>query len=367
MPLLEPAAKRIMPHFADERALRHLTKRCRTVEALACADLETEARECALDASGLHELRTSVCAAHAPRAESALAIHARELACVDALVTTGLAELDWLLGGGLAAGEVTELIGRPGAGKSQLCMLACAAQAAAGDSAGGCALFVQTCASGFSAERTYAMLRAAQPGLSRAHSKARLDERLRVIGAPRLPELLRALDELNGQLRGLGEAAAGAAGSGAAGEAGAEHPRSWLGGLRLVVVDSAYAALSSEYRSASSSAGGAQLARLQRLLREIAARHRIAVLVTNACLSPAGGGGPAGRDEVAAALGHAWSHTAHTRLVVHGGGGAPGGARQIRLAKRSFSPRPVRADGAAVSFTVTSDGQGVEARRVEAQ
>ena len=36
---------------------------------------------------------------------------------IDALLPTGLRDVDWLLGGGLATGEVTEIFGAAGVGK----------------------------------------------------------------------------------------------------------------------------------------------------------------------------------------------------------------------------------------------------------
>ena len=79
------------------------------------------------------------------------------------------------------------------------------------------------------------------------------------------------------------------------------------------------------------SAAGAQQARLQQALRQIATAHGVAVLVTNAVQGSGGGGGASGggsdsggggvdghrADAVPrAAFGHAWSHTAHTRVLL---------------------------------------------------
>ena len=58
--------------------------------------------------------------------------------------------------------------------------------------------------------------------------------------------------------------------------------RRWLRELRLLVVDSAFGALLAEHSGETKSAGGAQQARLAALLRELASRHRLAVLITNA-------------------------------------------------------------------------------------
>ena len=45
------------------------------------------------------------------------------------LLPSGLYGLDWIFGGGLPTGEVIEFFGASGVGKSQLCLIASAAQA----------------------------------------------------------------------------------------------------------------------------------------------------------------------------------------------------------------------------------------------
>ena len=45
------------------------------------------------------------------------------------VLPSGLYGFDWLLGGGLPTGEVIEFFGASGVGKTQLCLLASAAQA----------------------------------------------------------------------------------------------------------------------------------------------------------------------------------------------------------------------------------------------
>ena len=225
----------------------------------------------------------------------------------EALLPTGLEALDRLLGGGIATGEVTELLGAPASGKTQLCLLACAAQAAA---ARGCGSLYLHTGGAFDASRVWQLL-LAQANITpqtattvRAQYKARLGERVRALAAPRLPELLSELEQLDLQLTSATEED----------EAHPSADAAWLRSLRLLVVDSAFGALVAEHHDASTTS--VMQARLQQKLRELACRHRLAVLVTNAV--------HCNKTDLPiphAPLGHAWQHAAHTRLVLSKEGG----------------------------------------------
>ena len=189
-----------------------------------------------------------------------------------ALLPTGAAALDWLLGGGIATGEVTEVIGPPGAGKTDLCLLACAAMAARGS---GRALYVHAGGS-FRAMRLYALLQqllllqpatAAPPTQPEprlrvaSDAKARLHGHVSAVASPDLSSLLHTLDRVNGALSGERRAGGGASGGGSSGGAsGGEASGGWASGggasgcvdgemwrgLRLLVVDSVHAVLLAE-------------------------------------------------------------------------------------------------------------------------
>ena len=277
---------------AEERAL---LKHCRTVESLATADFPRLAGTCALRADGLRLLAHELTAALAAElSRPGLAAHADAMR-TDAILSTGLESLDALLGGGLATGEVTELIGAPATGKTQLCLLACAARAAAAN--GGAAFYLDS-GGAFCAERVYKLLVARAPGLSRHDCKSRLEERVRVAVATRSTELLAKLDELDLQLASTADA----------GVRRPDDDAGWLRALRLLVVDSPFGIILGEHEGADGTQTAAvPQARLQRRLRELAARHRLAVLVTNAANPHHATGG---------ALGHAWQHAAHTRLLL---------------------------------------------------
>ena len=244
----------------------------------------------------------------------------------DALLPTGLRGVDWLLGGGLATGEVTEIFGGPGVGKSQLCMLASASQALF---TGRTALYIDTSGQ-FSAQRLFALANATatREGLSRDACKIRLSQRLRVLTTTTLPDLLCQLDALDELLR---RGAAPAAVCGGAHTAGAHmapvhEPGSieaeWARHLRVVVVDSVFSVCCGERVEEPDTVAGAQLARLGARLRDLAVRHRLAVLVTNAARFESthirhGDAPPTDARPPRPALGVAWSSTAHARVFLY--------------------------------------------------
>ena len=74
-----------------------LTSAFRTVESLGLADFAHASRVCGLSIESVQRLALEVMATQAPPLTPALDAHrAREL--VDAVLPTGLRELDWLLG-----------------------------------------------------------------------------------------------------------------------------------------------------------------------------------------------------------------------------------------------------------------------------
>ena len=93
-----------------------------------------------------------------------------------ALLRTGFDALDDVLGGGLATGEVAEIIGPAAVGKSQLC-LAIVANTVATSGAG--VLFIDTCG-GFSADRVYSMMQGFAPRQQRMEKRERFGRQLQV-------------------------------------------------------------------------------------------------------------------------------------------------------------------------------------------
>ena len=97
-------------------------------------------------------------------------------------------------------------------------------------------------------------------------------------------------------------------------------PFGWARDLRVIVVDSIFCACCGERVEEAETLAGAQLAMLGARLRDLARRHRLAVLVTNAARfeSPSTrlGAPPTRARPPRPALGVAWSSTAHSRVFL---------------------------------------------------
>ena len=260
------------------------------------------------------------------------------------LLPSGLYGFDWLLGGGLPTGEVIEFFGASGVGKTQLCLLASAAQALFTN---GSVLYIDTSGQ-FSARRLMVLANAmASCGrLPRGSVEPRLQRQVKVLTTTTtLPDLcgeLDALAEFLLRLRqdtapakvgggaptagGGASTAGGGASTAGARAAPAEHevapadPFGWARDLRVIVVDSIFCACCGERVEEAETLAGAQLAMLGARLRDLARRHRLAVLVTNAARfeSPSTrlGAPPTRARPPRPALGVAWSSTAHSRVFL---------------------------------------------------
>ena len=110
------------PH-GDAGGVQRLCTRVPTVERLLTSDLELLARDCGLDHSELKRLATTVAVANVQPVRTARQVLAARRAEAP-LLSTGVPALDALLKGGLRAGEVCELIGAPGSGKTAACVAA---------------------------------------------------------------------------------------------------------------------------------------------------------------------------------------------------------------------------------------------------
>ena len=320
---------------ADEPGFQRLCLRVPTVERLMTSDLELLARQCEVEHAKLQQVVMDAALGAVLPPSTARARHAAQLS-QNALLRMGVPALDGLLCGGLRTGEVCEVVGAPGSGKTSLCLAACAAQAASSSSSAS-VLYLDT-ANGFRAKRLHEALR--QQG---QHKPTRDDfqaRRLRVAAAPSLLSLLRHLETLEQRLdepsQRLPAAAAATATPPAtatnaamppAASAAAPSDDEFHAALRLVVVDCVFSAVVAEGAGVSKTAAGAQLARLQRLLRRLAAERRLAVLVTNLTVpvanadddaathhAPGAAAPPHTRRPCKPALGVAWQHTADLRL-----------------------------------------------------
>uniref|UniRef100_A0A8C0XHW7 RecA family profile 1 domain-containing protein n=1 Tax=Castor canadensis TaxID=51338 RepID=A0A8C0XHW7_CASCN len=93
----------------------------RTVVDLAAADLEEVAQKCGLSYKALVALRRVLLAQFSAFPLNGADVY-EEVKTSTAILSTGIGSLDKLLDAGLYTGEVTEIVGGPGSGKTQLCL-----------------------------------------------------------------------------------------------------------------------------------------------------------------------------------------------------------------------------------------------------
>ncbi|XP_044142622.1 DNA repair protein RAD51 homolog 4 [Bufo gargarizans] len=92
----------------------------RTVVDLVAADLEELARKCSLSYKTLVAVRRVLLAQYSAFPSNGADLY-EELKASTAILPTGNKKLDILLDSGLYTGEVTEIAGAPGSGKTQMC------------------------------------------------------------------------------------------------------------------------------------------------------------------------------------------------------------------------------------------------------
>ncbi|XP_049628431.1 DNA repair protein RAD51 homolog 4 isoform X2 [Suncus etruscus] len=95
--------------------------RIKTVVDLVSADLEEVAQKCCLSYKALVALRRVLLAQFSAFPFNGADLY-EELKTSMAILSTGLGSLDRLLDAGLYTGEVTEIVGGPGSGKTQVCL-----------------------------------------------------------------------------------------------------------------------------------------------------------------------------------------------------------------------------------------------------
>ncbi|XP_040006057.1 DNA repair protein RAD51 homolog 4 isoform X4 [Xiphias gladius] len=105
----------------DEDLLRDLRAAdIKTVEDLVSSDIEELAQKCSVSYKALFAIRRVLLAQHTAFPVSGADLY-EELLSSTAILSTGNPSLDKLLDSGLYTGEITELSGGPGSGKSQVC------------------------------------------------------------------------------------------------------------------------------------------------------------------------------------------------------------------------------------------------------
>ncbi|CAH6785771.1 Rad51d [Phodopus roborovskii] len=111
----------LCPGLTEETVQLLKGQRIKTVADLAAANLEEVAQKCGLSYKGLVALRRVLLAQFSAFPLNGADLY-EELKTSTAILSTGIGSLDKLLDPGLYTGEVTEIVGGPGSGKTQVCL-----------------------------------------------------------------------------------------------------------------------------------------------------------------------------------------------------------------------------------------------------
>ncbi|NXD41292.1 RA51D protein, partial [Copsychus sechellarum] len=292
----------------------------RTVVDFVSSDLEDVAQKCSLSYKALVAVRRVLLAQFSAFPANGADLY-EELKSSTAILPTGSPSLDQLLDSGLYTGEVTELMGAPGSGKTQVC-LGIAASVSLGLKQH--VLFLDS-TGGFTASRLYQMLQAqtedeeeqAILGRLRLSFVLQLEalQRIQVVRVFHVYEVLSALQELRDRL--------------------SQQVLSSVGPLKMVVLDSVSAVIYPLLGGRQSEGLGLMM-QLSRELKTLAREFSLAVVVTNQVTRDSSTG------PLKPALGRSWSFVPSTRVLLESKEGSWEKGTSQRAASLAKSPRQVR-------------------------
>ncbi|KAM6242237.1 DNA repair protein RAD51 homolog 4 isoform 1-T2 [Porphyrio hochstetteri] len=276
----------------------------RTVVDFVSSDLEDVAQKCSLSYKVLVAVRRVLLAQFSAFPANGADLY-EELKSSTAILPTGSTSLDQLLDSGLYTGEVMELMGAPGSGKTQVC-LSIAASVSLGLKQH--VLFLDS-TGGFTASRLYQMLRA------RAEDEEEQLEALQRVQVVRVFDVYRMLSTLQ-ELR----------------DCLSQQVVSSTGPFKVVVIDSVSAVVY-PLLGGKQSEGLAIMMQLARELKTLAREFSLAVVVTNQVTRDSS------TSPLKPALGRSWSFVPSTRVLLESKEATwEKGSRQ-RLASLAKSPR----------------------------
>ncbi|XP_057631294.1 DNA repair protein RAD51 homolog 4 isoform X1 [Chionomys nivalis] len=297
----------LCPGLTEEIVQLLKGQRIKTVADLAAANLEEVAQKCSLSYKALVALRRVLLAQFSAFPLNGADLY-EELKTSTAILSTGIGSLDKLLDAGLYTGEVTEIAGGPGSGKTQVC-LCVAANVAHGLQQN--VLYVDS-NGGMTASRLLQLLQA------RTQDEEKQAGALRRIQVAHAFDIFRMLDMLQ-DLRGAMAQQQATASSGT---------------VKVVIVDSVTAVVA-PLLGGQQREGLALMMQLARELKILARDLGAAVVVTNHLTRDRDG------RRFKPALGHSWSFVPSTRIlldVLEGAGTLSSSQRTMCLTKSPRQP-----------------------------
>uniref|UniRef100_A0A8D1T2X0 DNA repair protein RAD51 homolog 4 n=1 Tax=Sus scrofa TaxID=9823 RepID=A0A8D1T2X0_PIG len=273
-----------------------------SVVDLVSADLEEVAQKCGLSYKALVALRRVLLAQFSAFPCNGADLY-EELKTSTAILSTGIRSLDKLLDAGLYTGEVTEIVGGPGSGKTQVCLCVAANVA---HSLQQKVLYIDS-NGGLTASRILQLL---QARTSDEEEQAGALQRIQVVRVFDIFQMLDVLQDLRGAV--------------------AQQVSSSAGTVKVVVVDSVTAVVS-PLLGGQQREGLALMMQLARELKTLARDLGVAVVVTNHVTRDRDSG------KHKPALGRSWSFVPSTRLLLDISQDAGAGSR--RVARLTKSPR----------------------------
>ncbi|XP_074969307.1 DNA repair protein RAD51 homolog 4 isoform X3 [Phalacrocorax aristotelis] len=285
----------------------------RTVVDFVSSDLEDVSQKCSLSYKALVAVRRVLLAQFSAFPANGADLY-EELKSSTAILPTGNRSLDQLLDSGLYTGEVTELMGAPGSGKTQVCL---GIAASVSLSLQQHVLFLDS-TGGFTASRVYQML---QGQAEDKEEQLEALQRIQVVRVFDIYEMLRALQELRDRL--------------------SQQVVSSMGPLKIVVIDSVSAVIY-PLLGGKQSEGLAIMMQLARELKTLAREFSLAVVtlislfvlqVTNQVTRDSSAG------PLKPALGRSWSFVPSTRVLLESKEATWEKATTQRVASLAKSPR----------------------------
>ncbi|XP_012581523.1 PREDICTED: DNA repair protein RAD51 homolog 4 [Condylura cristata] len=280
-----------------------------SVVDLVSANLEEVAQKCGLSYKALVALRRVLLAQFSAFPFNGADLY-EELKISTAILSTGIGSLDKLLDAGLYTGEVTEIVGGPGSGKTQACLCVAANVAYSLQQN---VLYVDS-NGGLTACRLLQLLQARTPD---EEEQAAALQRIQVV---RAFDIFQMFDVLHDFRTAVAQQISGSSAT-----------------VKVVVVDSVTAVVS-PLLGGQQTEGLALMMQLARELKMLARDLNVAVVVTNHLTRDRDSG------KLKPALGRSWSFVPSTRILldVGEGVGASGSQRVAHLTKSSRLPTGVQ-------------------------